>query len=342
MSYWPFVAGTFVLALLGTGLARRHAIRRQIMDVPNARSSHVAATPRGGGLAIVVAALLAFAWLAWTGAMDIGLFGALLSCGSAVAVIGYFDDRRPVPARVRLPVHFAAALAAMVCLGGLPELQFGAVTLRLGVTGYVLGVVGIVWVLNLFNFMDGIDGIAGSEAVFIGLGGAALPVFTDPGGSTVVAGPGLALAAASGGFLVWNWPPAKIFMGDVGSGFIGCVIAILAIAAARESGIALLLWLMLGGVFFVDATITLVRRVARGESPHEPHRTHAYQWLARRWNNHKPVTLAVIAVNLLWLMPCAVVAALHPSWASWLAMIALAPLVVAALAAGAGRPEPRR
>lgn len=340
MSYWALSAITFVLALLGTGVARRHAIKRQIMDVPNSRSSHVAATPRGGGVAIVVATLLAFAWLTWAGAVDKRLFGALLICGSAIAVIGYFDDRRPVPARVRLPVHFVAALAAMVCLGGLPELQFGAATVKLGWIGYALGVVGIVWVLNLFNFMDGIDGIAGSEAVFIGLGGAALAMFTNPDGSAVV-GPSLALAAACGGFLVWNWPPAKIFMGDVGSGFIGCVIAILAIAAARENTIALLLWLILGGVFFVDATLTLVRRVARGESAHEPHRTHAYQWLARRWNNHKPVTLAVTAVNVLWLMPCAVVAALYPSWAGWLAMLALTPLVVAALAAGAGRPEVR-
>jgi Fuc2NAc and GlcNAc transferase len=201
--------------------------------------------------------------------------------------------------------------------------------------------VGLVWVLNLFNFMDGIDGIAGSEAVFIGLGGAALVVVANPDTYGTVLGPSLALAAACGGFLVWNWPPAKIFMGDVGSGFIGCVIAILAIAAARENSTALLLWLILGGVFFVDATITLARRVARGESAHEPHRTHAYQWLARRWNNHKTVTLAVIAVNSLWLMPCALAAALYPAWSSWLAILALAPLIGAALLAGAGRPETR-
>lgn len=340
MSYWALVAATFVLALIGTGLARRHALKRRILDVPNERSSHFVATPRGGGLAIVVAAMIAFVGLAWMGAMDSGLLYALLFGGGAVAIIGYFDDRRPLPARVRLPVHFVAALIALYWLGGLPDLQFGVVTVKFGVLGYALGTLGIVWVLNLFNFMDGIDGIAGSEAVFIGLGGAAMAALAGHDSSTAVLGASLALAAACGGFLVWNWPPAKIFMGDVGSGFIGCVVAILAIAAARDNSVALLLWLMLGGVFFVDATITLVRRMALGQSAHEPHRTHAYQWLARRWSSHRRVTLTVLVINLTWLLPWAIVAAMYPQSSTWVLLIALAPICAAAIVAGAGRPEP--
>jgi Fuc2NAc and GlcNAc transferase len=149
----------------------------------------------------------------------------------------------------------------------------------------------------------------------------------------------LILAAATLGFLVWNWPPAKIFMGDAGSGYTGYAVAVLAVAAARESPVALLTWVMLAGVFVVDATVTLVRRVARRERASQAHRSHAYQWLARKWSSHRRVTLGVVLVNVVWLFPCALCATLFPAFAGWILCVALAPLIVAALAAGAGRPE---
>jgi Fuc2NAc and GlcNAc transferase len=141
------------------------------------------------------------------------------------------------------------------------------------------------------------------------------------------------------GFLLWNWPPAKIFMGDVGSGYLGYVIAVLALAAARDDPVALWVWLILGGVFFVDATVTLVRRVLRGDRIHQAHRSHAYQWLARRWGSHRRVIVIVTILNLLWLLPCAFLATLHPDHAVAIAVVALAPLVALAFAAGSGRRE---
>ncbi len=188
--------------------------------------------------------------------------------------------------------------------------------------------------------MDGIDGIAGTEAIFIAGAGGALAILT--ASAPAIAIVSLMFGVACGGFLWWNWPPAKIFMGDVGSGYVGFFIAVLAIAAARENSVALLVWLILGGVFFVDATVTFVRRLARGERVYEAHRSHAYQWLARRWRSHRRVTLLVSLINVTWLLPAAVIASTRPSLAGWFACAALIPLAAAAVAAGAGRDEERR
>jgi Fuc2NAc and GlcNAc transferase len=148
-------------------------------------------------------------------------------------------------------------------------------------------------------------------------------------------------SAAAAGFLLWNWPPAKIFMGDVGSGYLGYVLAILALAATIRDPVAVWVWLILGGAFFVDATVTLARRTIRGDRLYEAHRSHAYQWLARRWGSHLPVTVTLLALNLLWLFPAAWLAERYPALALWILIAAYLPLIVLALVAGAGRPEQR-
>jgi Fuc2NAc and GlcNAc transferase len=329
------VALALVLALVGTGLFRRHALKRGLLDVPTHRSSHELATPRGGGVAIVIAATLGFGVLWYGGALDRNLFMALC-CGLPVAVIGLLDDRYQVSPAVRLVVHAAAAAWALYCLGGLPPLQFGTATITFALGGYVLGVVAVVWAVNLFNFMDGLDGIASSEAIFIALGGALISALA--GAHAPVWPAALMFAAACAGFLAWNWPPAKIFMGDVGSGYLGFVLAVLAIGAAREHSAALLSWTILGGAFLVDATVTLLRRLARGERVLEAHRSHAYQRLAQRWKSHRAVTLAVAALNVCWLLPCALLAWLWPAAGVWVAGGALAAVAIVARSMGAGVP----
>jgi Fuc2NAc and GlcNAc transferase len=316
---------------------RRFAVTHGVLDVPNERSSHSAAIPRGGGAAIALVLTVAVIVLALIGTLNTKLSLALLGGGAAVAVVGFIDDRRAVPAGIRLGVHLGAAIWAVVCLGGWPALRIGDQIIELGWAGHALAVLGIVWTLNLFNFMDGIDGIAASEAVFIVLAAAFLSLTGS--GTTAVPSVGLVLAATCAGFLVWNWPPAKIFMGDVGSGYLGYVIAVLALAAARDDPVALWVWLILGGAFFVDATVTLVRRAARGDRVHEAHRSHAYQWLARRWGSHHRVTIAFMTVNVLWLLPCAALAMFHPHHAAAIVIVALAPLVALTVVAGAGRRE---
>jgi Fuc2NAc and GlcNAc transferase len=326
-----------LLALVLTGFVRKLAVAHGVLDVPNDRSSHRVPTPRGGGVAIALSTIAASIILAWRGALDLNLFLALTGGGIAVAFVGFLDDRRQLSARLRLTAHLAAALWALACLGGLPPMRYGDQIVSFGWLGYAVGALGIAWTLNLFNFMDGIDGIAASEAVFIAWGGAFLALMA--GQSAAVPAMGLAFGAVCCGFLLWNWPPARIFMGDVGSGYLGYIVVVLAIGAARENSSALFVWLILGGVFFCDSSVTLVRRLARGERVYEAHRNHAYQWLARRWASHRAVTIAILAVNLVWLLPCAWLATVYPGRAAWIALIALAPLVLLALASGAGGSE---
>jgi Fuc2NAc and GlcNAc transferase len=320
-----------------TGIMRKLALALGLIDVPNERSSHMAPTPRGGGVSIVVTATAALVALAFLGAFRIELFFALTGGGVAVAIIGFLDDRRHLPAGTRLAVHLVAALWALILLGGLPPLRIAEQVITFGWFGYVLGALGIVWVINLFNFMDGIDGLAASEAIFVASAGSLLAIVGRV--STDVAAAGFVFAAACCGFSCWNWPPAKIFMGDVGSGYLGYVIAVLALASTRDNPSALWVWLILGGVFFVDATVTLVRRVIRGESIHQAHRSHAYQWLARRWGSHRRVTVAVMTLNLIWLLPYAFLATLHQAHAVASVVGALVPLVAVAVAVGSGRRE---
>jgi len=321
-------ASTFALAVPGTLCVRVVAIRRGLMDHPSQRSSHTIPTPRGGGLAIVAAHFVALLVLDLRGYITLTESIALMAAGGAVALVGFLDDRRSVAASVRFMVHLGAAILVVAMIGG--------VSARAAWIGQLVAVLGIAWVTNLFNFMDGIDGIAASEAVFVSLAAAGM-IFVLNRDVGLVGSFG-ALGMASMGFLVWNWPPARIFMGDVGSGFLGFMLAALAILASRRNVIALQVWPILGGVFLVDATVTLIRRVVRGDRWYEAHRTHAYQHLARVWGGHFTVTLAVCAVNLCWLLPWAWYASTHPSAATLCVAAALLPLVAAAIWAGAGRP----
>ncbi|HVO48307.1 MAG TPA: glycosyltransferase family 4 protein [Steroidobacteraceae bacterium] len=323
-----------------TALVRRFALKHGFLDVPNDRSSHARVTPRGGGLAIVVVSAAAGVGLLLTHSVSGRLVVALLGGGAAVAGVGFVDDRRPVRPVMRLGIHLLAAVWAVAWLGGLADVQIGAQVIHLGAVGDVLAVLGIVWTLNLFNFMDGIDGIAASEAIFIAAAAAMLtPAALVPAASAGVGVFAGVFACACAGFLVWNWPPARIFMGDVGSGYLGYVIAVLGLQATHANPAAVWVWLILGSLFFLDATLTLIRRSLRRERVHVAHRSHGYQWLARRWRSHLSVTLLTSGLNVLWLLPCAVLASSFPTRAPWILVLAQAPLIAGLLVAGAGRRE---
>jgi Fuc2NAc and GlcNAc transferase len=329
--------GALALSAVLTRVVLRLASRHGLLDVPNERSSHTAPTARGGGIAIVIASAIALLLLGIRGAVEPALIVALLGGGLAVAIAGFIDDRRRLSAKTRLLVHLLAALVALVTLGGLPAIEIGNHLVRFGWGGYLLGTLAIVWVLNLFNFMDGIDGIAAAEALFM-VGAGTLLSSVSATGITASYG-AIVFGAACLGFLIWNWAPARIFMGDVGSGYVGYVIAVLAIASARDNPATLLSWLILGGVFFCDATVTLVRRLLRRDRVYEAHRSHAYQRLARRWQSHSRVTIAVMAINVCWLLPCALFATAHPQFALWSTLGAYAPLILLVLFTGAGGAE---
>jgi Fuc2NAc and GlcNAc transferase len=190
-------------------------------------------------------------------------------------------------------------------------------------------VIYLVWLLNLYNFMDGIDGIAGMEALTVCLCGAVLYILCLPEGNDWVVP--LLMAGAVAGFLVWNFPRARIFMGDAGSGFIGIMLGAMSVYAGYVSPELFWAWLILLGAFIVDATVTLVRRGLRGEKVYEAHRSHAYQHAARKAGSHIPVTLAFAGINLLWLFPLAVLVTLGRLDGFAGLVIAYVPLVVGAM-----------
>jgi Fuc2NAc and GlcNAc transferase len=169
-------------------------------------------------------------------------------------------------------------------------------TIPLGPAGALLSVLGIVWAINLYNFMDGIDGIAAAEAIVASLAGAGLLLWQGQGDLASIS---LIVAGASAGFLVWNWEPARIFMGDVGSGFLGFVFGTLALASERRGAMPALVWILLLGLFFGDATVTLLRRMLRGERWFEAHSNHAYQRLVRAGLRHRTVTGLIAGLTLV-------------------------------------------
>jgi Fuc2NAc and GlcNAc transferase len=222
-------------------------------------------------------------------------------------------------------------------LGGLPTLPVFGTDVSLGIFGGILATIYLVWLLNLFNFMDGIDGISGAEVVSV-CGATAFLIHRTTDDYNIASLP-FALAAATLGFLVFNWPPAKIFMGDVGSGFVGFIIGIFSLIAADSVGSLGWVWVILLGVFIVDATVTLIGRLFRKQKPHVAHRSHAFQHLALRFGSHKPVTIGVVVINLFWLFPIAfaVTEGRIDGFAG--VLIAYTPLTIAALIFGAGTPS---
>lgn len=336
MSMAILLVAVFIAAWGMTAGVRRYALARSIMDIPNARSSHQIPTPRGGGVAIVLGFLGCLPLAGVLGVVDGQSLVALLPAGAWVAVIGFLDDHRHIPARWRLLGHFVAALWLLGWLGGLPALPVPWGTLELGWIGDVLALVFLVWLLNLYNFMDGIDGIAGLEAISVCLGGALCGWLV--GAPQLVWLP-LILGMAAGGFLVWNFPPARIFMGDAGSGFLGLMLGGLALQAASVAPGLIWSWLILLGVFVVDATFTLIHRLMRGERVYEAHRSHAYQRASRRFGSHLRVSLVVTLINLLWLLPLALLVALGHVPGLLGLIVAYAPLVLVVAHLGAGRPD---
>jgi Fuc2NAc and GlcNAc transferase len=325
---------TFCASLLGGGLVRRYALRAKLLDIPNNRSSHAAPTPRGGGLAIAISFLAASIVLAYFDLLESRTMLALIA-GGAIAWIGFLDDRRQLSARLRFVVHLSAAIIAVAILGGSAAEFFSGLGSNQYWVGAGLAVIVFAWATNLFNFMDGIDGLAVTEAIFISAAGAILNFLN--GGDPGITVAWLCLSAATLGFLPWNWPPARLFMGDVGSGFLGFTLTVLALATSRGAGVPVEVWAILGGVFLVDASITLVRRMVRGDHWLEAHRMHAYQHLALKWRGHLPVTLLAGAINAGWLLPWAFYAAGHQRCAMLCMIIALLPLALLALLAGAGK-----
>ena len=321
----------FVLTLL----IQKSALKTNRLDIPNERSSHTSPTPRGAGLAVVVAFLFGLVALLVDKSISDDVFLAIALPGLIVAIIGLLDDRgRLTSAKWRLVGHFACALLAVWLVGGLPELPLTNSTIDFGLAGDITAVVYLVWMLNLFNFMDGIDLITGVQTVTTSAGVAMLLLASTESDFWKVF---VVITASILGFLFFNLPPAKIFLGDVGSGFIGFITAVISLAIAKDEPLVAWAMIILLGVFVTDATVTLFRRLLLREHVYVAHRTHAYQHLSKKLNRHLPVSLGVGAINLLFLLPIAWLVTESKIIPIFGVLIAYTPLVIVAALLNAGK-----
>lgn len=279
--------GCFLGGLVGCEIVRRVAVARSLLDAPNDRSLHSVPTPRLGGVAIVGSVLLASA-ATWS--LSSWEIKALAGIGAVVALVGLRDDLKPMSASVRIVLQIAAAVAFLWGVGVPPMLVTHGYALPLPkvVTGALL-VVWIVGLLNIYNFMDGMDGLAGTQTVSAG---AAFALLSSGGASSFAAG----LASAAGGFLVHNAPPARLFMGDAGSTFIGMSFAALGVLG-MHAGLPITVSALVLSPFLLDGTFTIIRRARRGERIWQAHRTHLYQRAVQSGLGHRDVLI----VYTLWM-----------------------------------------
>jgi Fuc2NAc and GlcNAc transferase len=324
----------FLLGFLPGFLLQRALIvlawRQRLLAVPNHRSSHTVPTPTSGGIGFVVPVLLWAAAATW---MGMPAAAGLLGAGALVAAVGLWDDIRPLSAWLRLLVHATAVgMALLVIPGSAIELSPGGIPIPAWVMATVL-MLALVWLVNLYNFMDGIDGLAAAQCLVFCVGAVLI------GGGSGGLAQGLPLLAGAVAAFFWhNAPPARIFMGDVGSGFLGLAIGIFAIALANEGALPLVSSLTLLAPFWVDASYTLAVRLATRQRIAEAHRSHAYQKAARRLGQRK-VTWGLTGYGALWLIPLAWVAAQRPELSALAIAAAALPVLAVCLYHTAGIPD---
>lgn len=331
-----FLLVVFLSTFLLTGYMRHYALKKNIIDNPNERSSHTIPTPRGGGVAIVITFLFVLVGLMLSRELDWSTGLILAAAGFGIAVLGFLDDHGHINSMLRLAIHFVIAIGVVFFLGGFSEVTLFSDNVQLGWLANIIAVLFLVWLLNLYNFMDGINGIASVEAITTTLSLAVVYLLLNIHLSSELL---LILASSVFGFVLWNFPKARIFMGDAGSGFLGLILGILALIALKTDVAFFCAWIICLGVFIVDATFTLIRRVSNGHKMYDAHRSHAYQYASRKYNSHTKVTIGVLFINIFWLLPMAYLAAQKVLMPEVILLMAYIPLILLALFLGAGKTE---
>lgn len=331
-----FAVTAFLAGWLGARWVASNAKRFALVAAPEQRSSHTLPTPTGGGIGMVLGAVAAMAGLGWVYADSILFVAASLAL--MLALSGLADDRMGLSPRLRLLIQFVVLSGLLYWMSPLPALVLPFGISVSGTALLALGMLAALWWINLFNFLDGIDGLAATQAVFMLLAACLLAWLTHP---YAVHYPiwlaMLTTVAAVLGFLMLNWPPARVFMGDTGSLFLGFIMVFFGLASVSYGWMNYPAWMILGALFITDATVTLCVRLVRGQRLLQAHRSHAYQRLTRRWEAHLPVTLLYLGINLLWLLPLAGVAMLKPTYAWHAVTLAYAPLLAIVFWLGAGK-----
>jgi UDP-N-acetylmuramyl pentapeptide phosphotransferase/UDP-N-acetylglucosamine-1-phosphate transferase len=278
----------FLISFSLTYFIKNYMIKKSLVASVNERSSHTTPTPHGGGIALAITWFLGLVYLYFIHEIEASLFYALLF-GTVISIVSFFDDIYELSPKLRLIVQSLVAILGIVAIGGFNQVNLGFFIIENQIITNVFAFFMIVWFINLYNFLDGINGYAGSEAVFLALAG-----FVLFGGAHFAV-----LAVAVLGFLFWNYNKAKIFMGDVGSTLLGYNIAIFTLYYANQESTNLWIWIILFGVFWFDATLTLLRRKRNGEQISQAHKKHAYQRLTQSGWSHYKVTNYSIGLNIV-------------------------------------------
>jgi UDP-N-acetylmuramyl pentapeptide phosphotransferase/UDP-N-acetylglucosamine-1-phosphate transferase len=284
---WYLYIFILFFSFILTYFVRKFALKKSIIDMPNERSSHKTPTPRGGGISIVLTYIGGLVYLYYLNKIETNLFLALLS-GCVIAVVSLLDDIMDLKPSIRIIAQLISSIGALFFLGGI-KIDIIGNNLYLFWFINIITLLGIVWFINLYNFLDGIDAYASQEAIMVSLGIYLLtwnPIC-------------IILIAAVSGFLIWNWPKAKIFMGDVGSTQLGFILVVLAIYFNNKSEIGIISWIVLTSIFWFDASYTLLRRYLNKEKLSIAHKKHAYQRLNQSGFSHLKINILAIGLNIL-------------------------------------------
>lgn len=268
---------------------------QDLLDIPNNRSSHTVPTPRGGGLAIVIVLLMSGVVSLFLPQAPIDVLVCLLLATLAFSLLGWQDDKHDLPASVRFLIQLLIAVFASGWLlwAAVPGYSTSFALLAL----LLLSTLWIAWMANLYNFMDGIDGISAVESLILGATTSYWFAISGVASMAIIC---IAVAGASVGFMRWNWSPAKIFMGDVGSLALGAFFAIIAIIGTTRLDIPFLAFLILYAVYLADSGVTLLHRIIKKEKWWQAHRSHFYQRAVQSGFSHAQVSLSVMALNIIF------------------------------------------
>ena len=329
MDWYKYLIIPAVVSYFGIILYRRVAISRDIVAIPNFRNLHASPLPVGGGIVFSFVFVFSLFFIWWLNQISDDLFWVLAVGGGSAALFGFLDDLKDIRASSKLVAQFFLSGWLLFWLGGgtLLSIDWIPVLVAIPVTALFL-----VWMVNAYNFMDGIDGMAVSGAVFV-FGAITLVMLLTNSKSEFIIAPVLLLTTTST-FMVFNWPPASIFMGDSGSVFLGYIFGALILFTVKSGDISIWTWLIVFGYFFADTTITQLMRIILVKKWYLPHRSHAYQNLARITGSHLKVTGGVVLYNVVWILPLTIWSVIKPEMALFAVVLAIAPSLVFAFKYG--------
>ncbi len=315
----------FFMSIIGIYLYRKLAVSRNIVANPNFRTLHVTPVPAGGGIVFSLFFFAGLFCLWWSNQVSNNFFLVLGVGSSFTALFGFLDDLKNLRAKKKLVVQLLFSCWVVFWIGGGPLFYFGWLPFLLSIPVTLLF---LVWMMNGYNFMDGIDGMAVSGAVFVSGAMILVLLWTRPESEFIVVM--ALLLASSSAFMLFNWPPASIFMGDAGSLFLGYLFGSLILMTVMVGDVTIWTWLVVFGYFFSDTTVTQIMRVILVKKWYLAHRSHAYQNIARITGSHLKVTGGVVLYNLIWILPLTLWSALYPEMALYAVVLAVSPGIVVA------------